>query len=87
MDDMQKSCKACFWCFDGVCASHSITEPDTYGTSCDELSRRFPLGCEEFRQNLAFLSDPDSNGLHPDLSDEQEKFCDGFTDAMKNWRA
>lgn len=66
MSDIQMSCEGCFWCFGGVCASHSMTEPDTYGKSCDELTELFPFGCNEFRQNPDFLSEQNASGSRSD---------------------
>ena len=54
---MKDACKSCFWNFDGVCASHSVDDPDTYGTPIEDALIRFPDGCQEFRHIPAFLTE------------------------------
>lgn len=49
---MMEQCTRCFWNFDGVCASHSPEDPDTYGTPITETVTRYPDGCPEFRLTL-----------------------------------
>lgn len=64
MIDNHNDCKHCFWNFDGICASHSPSDPDTYGTSIQALSERFPDGCCEFRPTFDRFYDESVAPLH-----------------------
>lgn len=51
------NCKNCYWNFDGLCASHRVEKPDTYGCKCKKLIQIYPDGCCNFRESPDFLEE------------------------------
>lgn len=52
MNRKKNPCLLCDWNFDGICASHGMYDPDTYGMTIEDTIKRFPNGCVEFRPSF-----------------------------------